>query len=144
MTVEPFRRMLARHATAQVAAQGVALVCGLVMAAVLSRHLGVDGFGSFSYLFAFIYFFLALNDLGVQTIVVREISQQPDRTGAIVGAMLSFRVIAALVSLVFSWAVILWMGFPRDLAWSLALFSWLLPLSALKLPVAVFQARLKI
>jgi len=144
MIAASLRGLLARHAVVQAVTQAVALATGLVMSAVLSRHLGVDGFGSFTYLFAFIYFFLALSDLGVQTIVVREISQQPGRSGEIVGAMVSFRVIVALVALMASWAVIVRMAFPPDLARSLALFSLMLPLGALKLPVAVFQARLKI
>jgi len=144
MSAASLRGLLARHAVAQAVTQAVALATGLVMAAVLSRYLGVDGFGRFTYLFAFIYFFLALSDLGVQTIVVREISQQPERSGEIVGAMVSLRVIVALVTAAGCWAVISWMAFAPDLARSLALFSLLLPLSALKLPVAVFQARLKI
>jgi len=138
------RGLLARHVVLQVATQTVALATGLAMAMVLSRHLGVEGFGGFNYLFAFIYIFLALNDLGVNTIVVREISRQPERSGEIIGAMLSFRTIVALVTLGLSWAAILWMAFPPYLVWPLALFSLLLPLNALKLPITAFQAQLKI
>ncbi len=76
------RRLLVRNLTLQGAAEAVGLTTGLVTTIVLSRHLGVTGFGGFSYLFAFLYFFLTLNDLGVNTIVVRETSQAPERAAA--------------------------------------------------------------
>ena len=135
--------LLAWNFVLQAGTQGVALVTGVVTALVLSRHLGVDGFGGFTYLFAFIYFFLALSDLGVNTIVVREISQAPGRAADVIGGMLSFRLLLGTAMLVLAWGTIAWMAFPAGLAWPLAIFSLVVPLNALRLPTTIFQARLK-
>ena len=137
------RRLLIKNLTLQGAAEAVALASGLLVTLVLSRQLGVAGFGQFNYLFAFLYFFLAVNDLGVNTIVVREISRAPDRAGEIIGTMLSFRLLLAVVSTLVAWAVIGVVGYPPALRVSLAVFALVLPLNALRLPGAIFQARLR-
>ncbi len=135
--------LLAWNFVLQAGTQGVALVTGVVTALVLARHLGVDGFGGFNYLFAFIYFFLALNDLGVNTVVVREISKTPARAAEVIGGMLSFRLLLGTVMLVLAWATIAWMRFPAGLAWPLAVFSLVVPLNALRLPATIFQSELQ-
>lgn len=137
------RRLLVRNLTLQSATEAIGLASGLLVTLVLSRHLGVAGFGQFNYLFAFLYFFLAINDLGVNTIVVREISKRPDRAGEIIGTMLSFRLLLGALSLLVIWAGVLAAGFPRDLRVALALFAIMLPLNALRLPAVVFQSRLR-
>ena len=62
------RALLVRNLTIQTLSEAVALGCGLASAVLLSRHLGLAGYGIFTYTFAFIYFFLTLNDLGLNTI----------------------------------------------------------------------------
>ena len=137
------RRLFAKNLTLQSVTEAIGLTSGLLVTLVLSRHLGVAGFGQFNYLFAFLYFFLAINDLGVNTIVVREISRAPDRAAEIIGTMLSFRLLLGALSLLVIWAGVLAVGFPRDLRIALALFAIVLPLNALRLPAVVFQSRLR-
>lgn len=137
------RDLLARNLGFQAVSEVVNLTTGLVTSAVLSRHLGVEGFGGFNYLFAFLYFFLTLNDLGVNTIVLREVSKDPDRADRILGAMLSFRLALAVVLVSVGWAVVAVVGFPRDLRVSLTLILLILPLHALRLPTVAFQAFLR-
>jgi len=136
--------LLVRNVAVQVVGQLVALVTGLATAAVLSRHLSVDGFGGFNYLFAFTYLFLALNDLGITAIVVREISREPERAADVLGVVLVFRIALSIVSLLLAWVAVAALALPRDLAASLALFVVILPLTALKSPSAIFQSRLKL
>ena len=47
------RALLVRNLTIQSIAEAVALLCGLASSVLLSRHLGVAGFGVFNYAFAF-------------------------------------------------------------------------------------------
>ena len=137
------RRLLVKNLTLQSATEAVSLSTGLLVTLVLSRHLGVAGFGQFNYLFAFLYFFLAVNDLGVNTIMVREISQAPDRAGEIIGSMLSFRLALGTLSLLALWGVVFAVDFSRDLRIALALIGFVLPLNALRLPVVILQSRLR-
>jgi O-antigen/teichoic acid export membrane protein len=137
------RRLIVTNLSLQSATEAVSLLSGLLVTLVLSRHLGVAGFGQFNYLFAFLYFFLTANDLGVNTIVVREISREPDRAGHIIGSLLSFRLALAAASLLVLWGVVLAVDYSPELRAALALFGLVLPLNAFRLPVAIFQSRLR-
>ncbi len=140
---EGLRRFLVWNVSYQAAAQVVGVLTGLAMTVLLSRHLGPAEFGGFTYLFAFLYFFLAANDLGINTIAVRELSQEPGRAAEILGRVLALRLVLGLITLVVAWGVILAMRFPFDLAVALGIFALLLPLTALKLPVVIFQSALR-
>jgi O-antigen/teichoic acid export membrane protein len=137
------RALLVRNLTIQTVSEAVALACGLASAVLLSRHLGVAGFGVFNYTFAFIYFFLTLNDLGLNTIAVREISRDAARAGEILGNLLSLRLALSAGVLAIAWiAIWLW---PMDdvLRRPLALFALILPLTALNAPALIFQTAMR-
>ncbi len=137
------RALLVRNLTIQTLSEAVALGCGLASAVLLSRHLGLAGYGVFTYAFAFIYFFLTLNDLGLNTITVREISQAPARAGEILGSLLSLKMVLAGVVLVIAWITI-WLWPMEDaLRRPLALFALILPLTALNAPALIFQTAMR-
>ncbi len=144
MTKPSVRRLVAQNTMAQMTSTAVSLGFGLLSAAILSRHLGVERFGKFHYLFAFYYFFLALNDFGVNTVVVREISQNKHRSGEILGSVFLFKLALSLLSLLAAWVVILRMGFEGDLRRGLLIYGFVLPLMAFQLPAAVYQVHLKL
>lgn len=137
------RRLLIKNTGVQMIAQAVSLVVGLATSLVLSRYLGVEGFGQFNYIFAFSYFFLAINDFGINSIVVREVSKQRERAGEIIGGMLSFKILLAIFSVLVAWTVIWFMKFPEGLRSALYLFALILPMIALQLPTVIFQVLLK-
>lgn len=137
------RRLVLRNLSLQTVGEGVALACGLASSVVLSRALDVAGFGAFNYAFAFLYLFLSINDLGVNTIVVREISQAPARAGHIIGSAIALRLlIAAAVTLAAWGAIWLW---PMDpsLRVPLSVFALILPLNALNVPAVIFQTAMR-
>lgn len=137
------RALLVRNLTLQAIAEAVGLACGLASAALLSRHLGVAGYGAFNYVFAFIYFFLTLNDLGINTIVVREISREPSRASEILGNLLSLRLALSTVVLVMAWGTIAVWPMDAELRWPLALFALILPLTGLNAPALLFQTAMR-
>ena len=135
--------LLVRNLTLQSIAEAVGLACGLASAALLSRHLGVAGYGAFNYAFAFIYFFLSLNDLGFNMVAVREISRDQSRASEVLGNLLSLRLTLSAVVLAIAWVTIaLW---PMDpaLRRPLALFALILPLTALNAPALLFQTAMR-
>ncbi len=137
------RRLLIKNTGVQAVAHGINLAIGLATAFVLSRYLGVEGFGQFNYIFAFFYFFLSINDFGVNVIVVREASQNRERSGEIIGAMLSFKLLLAVVSVLLAWTTIWLMDFSEELRNALFLYALILPVIALQLPAVIFQVALK-
>ncbi len=143
MEVINLKTLLIKNTGFQLVAHAVSMGIGLVTTIVLSRYLGVEGFGQFNYVFAFFYFFLSINDFGVNAIVVREVSQQRERAGEIIGAMLSFKLLLAAVSVLLAWATIWLMDFPEELRNALFLYTLILPVIALQLPAVIFQVTLK-
>ena len=137
------RALLARNLTIQSIAEAVALACGLASAVLLSRHLGVTGFGVFNYAFAFMYFFLTLNDLGINTIAVREISRAPERAAQLLGGLLTLRLALACGVLAVAWlAISVWPMEPA-LRPPLMVFALILPLNALNVPAVIFQTSMR-
>ncbi len=136
------RALVLRNTGYQFAAQAVSAILGLATAAVLSRYLGVERFGWFSYLFAFFYFFLCINDFGVPVVVIREVSQRRDRAAEIIGAMLSFKLVLAVLCVAAAWGTIWLVGYPPELRNALLIYSLVLPVSAFQLPTVMFQVLL--
>lgn len=137
------RRRLVKNVSAQMMANAISSGIGLFTTAILSRYLGVEWFGKFNYIFAFFYFFLSFNDFGMNTIVIREVSQRREQAGELIGAMLSFKFLLAILSMIIAWITIWLMDFPTDLRNAMSVFALILPVTALELPVVMYQILLK-
>ncbi len=64
--------------------------------AVLTRYLGPDDYGRYTLALTYMQLFGVLADVGLFTIVVREISREPARTEELVGNTLTLRLVLAL------------------------------------------------
>ena len=143
MEVINLKHLLIKNTGFQLVSHAVSLGIGLVTTMVLSRYLGVERFGQFNYIFAFFYFFLSINDFGVNVIVVREISKQRERASEIIGAMLSFKLLLSMVSVLAAWTTIWLMDFSEELRNALLVYAITLPVIALQLPAVIFQVMLR-
>jgi O-antigen/teichoic acid export membrane protein len=137
------RRLVVKNTAILAASQAVVMASQLATTVILSRHLGAEGFGQYSYVFAFYTLFLAVNDLGISTVALREVARERDRAGDIISALQSLRLLLAVASMVAAWAIVACADLAPTLRLPLALFSLILPLTALQLPLTVFRADLK-
>ena len=64
---------------------------------VIARHLGKSGLGQYSVVFAFLGFFQVISGLGIDSIVIRELSLS-DRHPAIIGNAILLKLVAGIVS----------------------------------------------
>jgi O-antigen/teichoic acid export membrane protein len=71
---------------------------GLFIGVWVARYLGPRDFGIFSYALAFIAFFSWLSQLGMNQIIVREITKYPDKTDEILGSAFFMKLIGAIFS----------------------------------------------
>src|SRR5665647_2308415 len=78
----------------------------LVSIGLITRYLGKEGFGNYATVLAFLSFFAAIADLGLYSIVTREISRPKADEAKIIGNIFSLRVVASLVILIVSPAVV--------------------------------------
>lgn len=72
------------------------LLLGVLVGAWVARYLGPEGYGKLAYVFAFLAFFQVLVSLGLDSIVVRDISRDPSRADLLLGTTLVLRVVAGL------------------------------------------------
>lgn len=73
---------------------------GLLVTALLSRHLEESGFGQYSTVVAFLGVFVVFADLGLYMITVREISKSDNNANETLSNALGFRLTASLASLI--------------------------------------------
>ena len=104
-------RRVAWNTAAQGAGKAAVLAIGLASVVITTRYLGAAGYGKVALAFAFVQMLGVLADVGLLTVVVREISRDPATTDRLVGNALVLRLalslgvlaLAALASLVLPW-----------------------------------------
>lgn len=73
------------------------LLLGLTVGAWVARHLGPGLYGELAYTLAFIAFFQAAAALGLDGILVRELSQARRSDGSLLGTVVSLRIVAGII-----------------------------------------------
>jgi len=90
---------IALNATVSSGARVVELAISLVIIGLITRFLGESGFGDYATILAFVYIFTVLADLGLYSIVVREISREGADEKKIINNALTLRMFAGLLIL---------------------------------------------
>lgn len=72
---------------------------GLVVGVWVARYLGPSEFGTFNYLLATIGIFSPFASLGLESMVVKELVEHPNRTSSIMSTAITLRLLAGLISL---------------------------------------------
>ena len=84
----------------------VRIVVGLIVGVWVARYLGPERYGALSYAIAFVALFSACASLGLESVVIRDISRNPACTEESLGTALALRLAGALLTLVLSVFVI--------------------------------------
>jgi O-antigen/teichoic acid export membrane protein len=137
-------RTVAWNTAAQAIGKAAVLAIGAASIVVTTRYLGASGYGQFALALAFVQMLGLLADLGLLTVVVREISREPGATERLVGNALTLRLALSLG--VIAVAALLSLAMPYTPQVRVAILIAGVPLvlgSANTAIVAVFQARLR-
>jgi len=113
-----FGRKIAFNTIISGGARMIELVLALIIIGVLTRYLGKEGFGEYSIILAFLFVFNVLADLGLYSIVVREISRPNANEEKIAGNAFTIRFLigffifisAFLVALIFPYSAVVKQG----------------------------------
>jgi len=89
-------------------------VISLVIIIYLARYLGTVGFGKYSFVFAYLAFFNILTDLGLQQILVREMSWDASIAPKLIGNAYIIRLLLTFFAVVLSMSIISLMSYPTD------------------------------
>jgi O-antigen/teichoic acid export membrane protein len=138
------RRLVASNTAVQIAGRGVTLAIGLASIAILTRYLGPDDYGRYTLALTYMQLFGVLADVGLFTIVVREISRHPERTERLVGNTLTLRLLLAAAAIVLAALVSLLLPYDPDVREAILLAGLPLLFGMLNTTfVTVLQARLR-
>jgi len=77
----------------------IRIVGGLAVGIWLARYLGPHDFGIINYASAFIAFFVFLPNLGLDQIVVRELSKKPESYNTLLGTAFVMKLLGAIIAL---------------------------------------------
>lgn len=86
-------------------ARGVDVVVNLALGVILARYLGVEGWGLYTYVIAFVAIFVPLIDLGLDHILIREIARHKEVTAQYSGAILLLKALVMVVVIPLGMAV---------------------------------------
>jgi O-antigen/teichoic acid export membrane protein len=137
-------RTVAWNTAVQAASRATSLVLSLAVTMLLTRHLGVAGYGSFVAVFVYMTFFASFADWGTQTILIRDLAQEPDfehQVGVALALRLGLAVSASLLAA--ATVPLFYRGQPQVLAGVLVALPTLLFGSIATTVTAAFQARLR-
>lgn len=119
-------------------------IISLFVTIYLARYLGTVEFGKFNFVFAYLAFFNILTDLGLQTILVREMSRDKSIAPKLIGNAYIIRLILTIFAIVLAMVLITLMPYPRDTTTYIYIAAFtLLFLSFSDFYATIFQANLR-
>ncbi len=115
---------------------------GFVVAVLVARHLGPDGFGTFAYIFSVVGLFVPLTVFGLEHFTIRRLVTTPEEQSATLGTALLLRSAGAIAAFILAVCVPLIVDGPKDATFGLMVLAGLmlivLPSETLN---CVFRAR---
>jgi O-antigen/teichoic acid export membrane protein len=90
---------LLRNSGTVAVSNAIALVLAFSAATMVARHLGPKDFGQYSAALAFIGFFSLLPEMGMDSVLTREIAKKPLIASRLLGNLFSLRVILAMCAI---------------------------------------------
>lgn len=140
----PVARRVAYNTAVQVAGKAAVLLIGAVSIVVVTRYLGAEGYGKLSLALAYVQMLGVLADVGLFTIVVRELSRRPERAGELVGNAMTIRLLLSFAVIALAGLISLFLPYTPDVRVAVLIAGAPLLLGLLNTSlVAVFQARLR-
>lgn len=104
---ESLTRKVARNTIIQFAGKTMATFLAVVIAGLMMRYLGPEGFGEYTIIVTFLAIFSTIADLGLQAILTREISKEGADVKKIVSNIFTIKLIFGLSILLLAPAVVL-------------------------------------
>lgn len=136
-------KALAQNTALQIIGKMLATIFGILTVVVLTRYLGVSGYGQLTIILSFISIFAVVVDFGLTLTTVQLISEKKANEEKLLGNLLSLRIITAIIFL--SLAPIIALFFPYEnivkIGIAIGAVSYLFGTTASML-VGIFQKRL--
>lgn len=125
------------------AGRGAQIVLGLIIGILLTRYLGPDRYGIYSYALSFAMLFAPLANLGLAQIVVREVVNEKEREEAIMGTASGIRLVGTGFAFSAIALAAIWLVDEQQTRWAIAIASSAVLLRTPQLLIAWFQAKVQ-
>ena len=90
---------IAYNTIIQIISKVLSIILGLISIAIITRHLGQNGFGQYTTIITFLSFFGIIADLGLTLVTIQIISKPKINQDKALGNLLGLRLISALIFL---------------------------------------------
>ncbi|MSU76158.1 flippase [Patescibacteria group bacterium] len=137
-------RKIALNTGVQVIGKIAVTLVAAISVIILTRYLGATDYGKFNLAISYLSLFSIFADVGLFTIVVREISKEPKKTEEILGNVMTLRLALAVVVILLAGIISLFLPYTPDVRYAILIVgvSVLFGLVNSSM-VTVFQARLR-
>lgn len=92
----------------------------------LARYLGVEMFGKYNFIFAYLAFFMITSDLGLNQILIREMSRNQQGIPKLIGNGLILKLILSSASILLAICIIYFSGYQKDAVFYVSIASLIL------------------
>lgn len=92
------RSKVTKNASWLIGGKIIQMIINLIVGLITARYLGPSNYGLINYAGAYTAFFSCFCTLGINSIIVKEFVDNPDRTGEIIGTTLGLRAISSFLS----------------------------------------------
>lgn len=122
----------------------ISSLLGFFSLAILARYLGKENFGEYNIIFVFLNIAAATADLGLYSILAREISKYPEKEKEIVGGIFGLRIASITLFFAASFALLVFLPYSFDVKIGVAIASiGFLFMSTTQLLMGIFQKHLQ-
>jgi len=138
-------RKIAYNTVFSTGARIIAVALSLFSLGIIARYLGKEGFGDYSLILSFLYIFNILADLGLYSLMTREISRPGADEKKIASNIFTIRIVALLIFLGLAVAIIWFFPYTPKVKSGIVIASFgYLFLSAAQVLMGIFQKYLRI
>ncbi len=137
-------KKIALHTVIQVGGRALSVLFGVLTLGILTRYLGTEYFGWYTTSTTFMQMFAIVVDLGITLTLLQLISEKPERSEELVSTIFTLRVVSAAVVLGIAPLVALFLPYPTELKWGIALVTIAFFFGSLhQMLTGIFQKHLK-
>ena len=116
-------RKIAHNTIIQIVGKTISTIIGLIVASMLFRYLGKEGYGNYTTVMVFLQFFGILVDMGLYIILIKKISEDGADEDSLVGNIFTIRLISAVVFLGIAPLLVMFFPYPTIVKTGVALLS---------------------
>ena len=135
---------LSYNTASQVVGKFISVLLGILIISILTRYLGINDYGNYVLIFAYLSFFTIISDFGLQVTVVNELNNLKNEKEYTIGTFIWLKVVLNLISILVSIIVLFFFPYSFELKTGILIGILAVAISNLiSIANGIFQAKLR-